>query len=114
MANFRKQINGRGYAVEIDLKAKVDLNTYSNLVVKCTDKNWNDAVKVGCQIFFEHWSRTNKGELSVEVPYIGWRPIDTTTMIVLYTTVLSLIEELDFAISEISFDETNGSFHFPK
>lgn len=112
---FRKQIKGRGILANIELVIENYYHEQPQIFVNyLSDERWKNACLVGADIFFDYYNRKNNKSLKVDILDVGWLPVDTNHIIVLYSIINALSKELSFEIPGFQFDEDNEAFIFPE
>ena len=113
--SLRKQIASRGYFAEIVLTATfIEDSKLQGIDIgfkNTCDKTWQEACKCGAYLFREYFMRPGRLEITFEE--VNWLPVDTNFLIVVYTTVKAIEEELH-CTSEVRFDEEAIAFIFPE
>lgn len=112
---FRKQIRGRGCLANIEL----DVETYNHSQPQITvnylaDEIWKNTCLAGADIFFDYYNLKNNKSLRVNILNVGWLPVDTNHIIVLYSIIEALSKELKFEIRGFHFEEIDEKFVFPE
>lgn len=112
---FRKQIKGRGILANIELVLENYYHEEPQMFVNyLSDERWKNACLAGADIFFDYYNRKNNKSLKVDILDVGWLPVDTNHIIVLYSIIDALSKELSFEIPGFHFDEDNEAFIFPE
>ncbi len=112
---FKEQANNRGYYCEISTNCNYDELAPSQLIVHYTgDHRWQVAVEEASSIFFDYFTKANKGKLEIDIEVMKWRPVDTNDTVVKYATIKALSQQLKINLPDVSFDKTSGAFTFSK
>jgi hypothetical protein len=109
---FREQIENKGYYIKIRFEVELIDNKNSKLeMIYSADEKWKIFCETGILLFFEYFYKNETKSLKVNVYEIDWLPVDTNSILVLFSTVKALSDALDYKISALAFD--TGKFIFP-
>lgn len=113
---FKKQINNKGFFAGIELEATLenDLNQLGNdFIFEAFDERWKSSCKIGVELFYDYFIFDNK-ILKVRIINIDWMPIDTTKVIIIYSTIEALCEIFNIENDKIIFNVKDETFNFKR
>jgi hypothetical protein len=91
--------------VEMKLKVNFDNNL---------SYEYEQAIEFGILYYFQQYLRyVKKTGLTVHINYVHGMPVDTTTIVLAYSSIQAMANALSFSIEGLSITE-NGDFVFPK
>jgi len=73
-----------------------------------------NSIKVGVDYFFELYQTRRPYGLEVKITFFNARFIDTTSIVVIYVTASAICKALNWEIQNLSFNQKDISFTFPK
>jgi hypothetical protein len=111
---FRQQYGNRGLYASISFEIIRDSTQPPGSIFTYEgDLRWKAACEAGVLIFFDYFSRSNPGWLSVSVTNVKWLPVDSNNLTVIFAVVKGLCEALNVHLDNLAFDPANGTFNFP-
>lgn len=111
---FKEQIDQRGYYSEITFNTKFYENEPIDLIINfnCIS-DWEIPCKAGILFFFDCFAKKRRGRLEIIIEDIKWQHVDTTNLIVTYTIMAALCENLNFELPNFSFEKDKKVFLLP-
>ncbi|UII29127.1 hypothetical protein LVD15_12050 [Fulvivirga maritima] len=111
---MKKKILGKGYFGAVFLEVKFWNDTFSNLEINFSNSEYKEFVSSGINYFHECLKRNNiKDSLVVNVKGVKCMPVDTTGIVIMFTTIMALSSGLGKEIDGLNLNTQNGLFEIP-
>lgn len=75
---------------------------------------WRTACEAGILIFADYFKRIRKDSINIRVLRVGWLPVDSSALGVLFATVEGLKQFFGIEVNELAFDSRRGLFTLPE
>jgi hypothetical protein len=110
-----KQMGNRGCYVEIEYELKYSENQDNFLQLQYNaDSKWELACKMGVLLFKDYFFARMSGGIELSIINIGWMPVDTNNLIVMFAIVRALADEFKMEMPNLDLNTTNEVFTFPE
>jgi hypothetical protein len=115
--DFRKQFvdNNGGVLATIEFEihqtnSDAEKVSFSYEAEEC----WRTACEAGILIFADYFKRIRKDSINIRVLKVGWLPVDSSALGVLFATVEGLEKFFGIELNGLAFDSTRGLFTLPE
>ncbi|MFP9113977.1 hypothetical protein ACLI1A_08535 [Flavobacterium sp. RHBU_3] len=109
---FRKQAGVRGYFASVTFDITSDESKDQELIINyLADSRWEIACRSGILFFLDKFPFP--GQLRIDITDVRWLPVDTSNLVVVYTTLKGLYEFFKVSDDRLKFNDDDLVFSFP-